>query len=138
MQGYDRPIISKALRAYFLENKDIVDFIKNHGDIYDFCVAKKIDKKFRNELHYIGSNGELTITQLQPSVRYYVSVRGGALWKYDPHEDKYINYCSGKAVKVFNNYRPQSMDEYEIDYNYYISETMKIINLIEDKQLKLF
>jgi len=140
MQGYDKPVVSMALRKYFLENKNIVDFIKNHDDIYDFCTAKKTDKKFQNEYHYIDTDtGELVVEQLQKSVRFYVSTRGGALYKYNPENDTYINYCAGKTVKVFNDYVGHpSMKDYGINYGFYIAETMKIINLIEDKQLKLF
>jgi len=138
MQGYDRPIISKALRAYFLEGKNIVDFIKNHDDIYDFCTAKKTDKKFTNEYHYIDGDGELVVETLQKSVRFYVSRRGGSLYKYDSENDTYISYCAGNAVKIFNDYEALAVEEYEIDYGFYITETDKIINLIEDKQLKLF
>lgn len=138
MQGYDKPIVSMALREFFLNNKDIVNFIKDHSDIYDFCIAKKTDKKFQNEYHWIDNSGELVITKLQKSIRYYVSTRGGSLYKYNPEEDTYINYCAGKSVKLFNNYVKLPIQDYEIDYGFYISETQKIINLIKNPQLKLF
>jgi len=138
MQGYDKPIVSIALRKYFLEGINIVDFIKNHKDIYDFCIAKKIDKKFENQYHHVNGNREPKIDILQKSVRYYVSTRGGSLYKYSKEDDTFISYCSNKPVKIFNDYIELPMEEYEIDYKYYISETMKIIDLIEDKQLKLF
>ena len=138
MQGFDKPIVSMALRKYFLEGKDIIDFIKNHDDIYDFCIAKKIDKKFENQYHTLNENREPVIEKLQKSVRYYVSTRGGSLYKYSKEDDTFISYCSNKPVKIFNDYIDLPMEKYEIDYTYYIKETMKIINNIEDLQLKLF
>lgn len=138
MQGFDKPIISIALRKYFLEGKSIVDTIQQHNDIYDFCVAKKTDKKFSNEYHTINKEGELDVKKLQKSIRFYIATQGGALYKYSEEDDKYIAYCSKKNVRIFNDYVELPMEEYKIDYNYYISETQKIINLIEDRQLKLF
>jgi hypothetical protein len=137
MQGYDKPIISLALRKHFLKGENIVEFIKNHKDIHDFCIAKKIDKKFQNQYHTI-RKGELIIEELQQSIRYYVSTRGGSLYKYNEEEDTFINYCADKTVKIFNDYIELPMEEYEIDYKYYIGETMKIINSIKNSQLKLF
>ena len=137
MQGYDKPIVSIALRKYFLEGKNIVNFIKDHKDIYDFCIAKKTDKKFKNEYHTIKGD-DIHIEQIQKSVRYYVSTRGGILYKYNEENDNYISYCANKYVKIFNDYEEKLFEEYEIDYNYYIGETQKIIDLIEDRQLKLF
>lgn len=42
----DALVIPKALQAYFLQGVDVETFIRNHNNIYDFCIAQKCDKKF--------------------------------------------------------------------------------------------
>ena len=45
----------------------------------------------------------------------------------------------GQPVTLFNNYINKSWEDYNIDYNYYISATQKIIDEIANfNQLKLF
>jgi hypothetical protein len=136
-KGFDKPIISIALYDYFIHNIPIKNTILNHKDIYDFCTSKKIDSKFTNEYHYI-ENREPKIDKLQKIVRFYVSLNGGILYKKD-EEGKIINYCVGKYVTLFNNYiHFDNFNKYNINYNYYISETQKIIDQIINPQLTLF
>lgn len=134
-RGFDKPIIAIALNEYFINNIPIEDTIRNHKDIYDFCIAKKTDSKFTNEYHTI-ENGEGKIEKLQQSVRYFISTVGGSLFKRDPEENKLISYCVGKRVTLFNNYFDS--EDYKIDYAFYINETQKIIDEIIKPQLKLF
>jgi len=134
-RGFDKPIVAIALNAFFINGTPIADTIRNHKDIYDFCTAKKTDKKFKNEYHIL-KDGEANITPMQQSVRYFVSTNGGTLYKRDPEEHKLIAYCVGKRVTLFNDYYKSK--DYNIDYTYYIHETQKIIDEIIKPQLKLF
>lgn len=138
MKGWDKPIITIALLNYFLKGIDPKETILNHKDIYDFCIAQKIDDKFSNEFHYL-KNGEAHVDKLQKTIRYYISKTGGYLYKHDEKEDTYINYCVGKKITIFNEYiHHENILDYNIDYNYYISEIEKILILIQNPQLKLF
>lgn len=134
-KGFDKPIVSIALYEYFVNDTPITDTIYNHTDIYDFCISKKIDDKFTNEFHYI-KDGKHVIDTLQRSVRYYVSTSGGSLLKVDKETGAQHNYEAGKQVTIFNDYF--KMDDYNIDYAYYINQTQKVINEIINPQLKLF
>jgi hypothetical protein len=134
-RGFDRPIIAIALNEYFKNNTPIQKTILDHTDIYDFCTSKKTDKKFSNEFHYV-KDGNACIDSLTRSVRYYISTDGGGLYKKENETKKMINYCVGKRVTIFNNYFKS--DDYKIDYNYYISETQKLIDEIIKPQLTLF
>ena len=135
-KGFDKPIISLALFNYFIHDISIGKTITNHTDIYDFCVAKKIDNKFKNEFVTL-KNGTKKVDELQKSVRFYVSTDGGKLYKRDD-ENKVIDYCVNKRVTIFNDFTKKKMSNYNIDYNYYIGEAYKIIHQIKDFQLKLF
>ena len=160
-QGIDRPIISKALYNYFVHNVPIEQTIRDSNNIYDFCVAKKVDKKFTNEFHTLVDNLH-HIDVLQRSVRYYVSTNGGALYKVDrehkegkwknymcgfgeenPNAGKispqYINYCVNRKVTILNNNKDfKDIKDRNIDYGYYISETQKVVDQIINPQLTLF
>ena len=134
-KGWDKPVVSIALYNYFVNEIPIEETIHNHKDIYDFCVAKKIDKKFTNEYHYI-KDGKQQIDILQKSVRYYVSKNGGTLLKTNRAEHDIEQYEANKIVTIFNDY--YSSEDYNIDYGYYINATYKIINEIINQQLSLW
>jgi len=134
-RGFNKPIISIALNEYFINDTPIEETIKNHKDIYNFCTSQKTDKSFRNEYHFV-ENREAKINNLQQSVRYYVSKDGGSLYKRHKEDGRLINYCVGKNVTLFNDYFDS--ENYNIDYNYYINQTQKIIDEIINPQLTLF
>lgn len=134
-RGFDKPIVSIAVKNYFLKDIPIKDTIYNHKDIYDFCIAQRTDNKFTNEIYYM-ENNEKVIKKLQKSNRWYVSTNGGSFYKVDYKEDKKINYCVNRKITIFNDYIQKT--NYNIDYSYYISEAQKVINLIQDPQLTLF
>ena len=134
-RGFDKPIVALALNEYFKHDTPIDETIKNHKDIYDFCTSQKTDKKFHNEFHSI-IDGKGKVEKIQQSVRYYVSITGGALLKCEPATTRKINYCVGRNVTLFNDYF--EVKDYDIDYGYYIHEAQKIVDVIDNPQLKLF
>lgn len=136
-QGVDKPILSKALYNYFTVGKPVADTITETKDILDFAVAKRTDDKFVNEYHTIVDRTKVVIP-LQKTIRFYMSTRGGALYKKDQKTGKLISYCTDSIVNILNENTKNSIDTYNVNYQYYIKECNKIINLIECKQLTLF
>lgn len=139
-RGWDKPVVSKALFEYFVNGTPIEKTIRESTDIYDFCIAKKIDDKFTNEFHRL-IIGEYRKDKLQKSVRYYVSkhIFSGKLYKVDYTTGGVEDYEVGRTVIIFNNYvKYDNMKDYFIDYGYYINCTQKIINEIINPQLTLF
>lgn len=135
-KGFDKPIVSIALREFFVNGVPVEKTIREHTDIYDFCVAKKIDNKFTNEYHYL-KNGKYYKDILQKSVRYYVSTNGGTLLKTEGQNME--QYEVNKKVTIFNDYfHKDKMEDYNIDYGYYINSAQKIVNEIINPQLTLF
>jgi hypothetical protein len=114
-----------------------VDTIMESNNILDFCVAKRTDDKFVNEFHYI-KDREKQITTLQKTLRFYMSTNGGMLYKKDPKDGKLISYCISSPVTILNDVIEMGIKDYHINYNHYIKECNKIINLIKCKQLTLF
>lgn len=123
----DALVIPKALEAYFKDGKDPEEFIRDHTEIYDFCLSQKVDKKYS-----VWHNG----TKQQQLNRYYIVKRGAYLYK-SIDGVKMDNILKGYSVELFNNYEEKKMSEYNINYAYYITETKKLINELEPKQLSL-
>jgi len=133
--SYDMPIVALALYEYFVNNTPIDKTIRGHKDIYDFCKAQKIGKQFKAEYHTLSKDKtKMDITKCQKTNRYYVSTTQGKFYKNkdgDLHD-----LCAGYNVEIFNDYIQK--EDYNVNYNYYITATQKIIDVMEPIQLKLF
>lgn len=136
-KGFDKPIVALAAYNFLVYNKPIKDTILNHTDIYDFCVAKKIDNKFTNIFETI-ENGKYIKEELQKAVRYYISTDGGILVKYDPTTNGVERYEANSKVTIYNDHIEKDIKEYNIHYGYYINEAQKMIDEIISPQLTLF
>ena len=124
-KGYNAPVVAKAVVEYFINKKPVIETLYECNDVLDFCKTQNIGKKF-NAL-YIDSKGE---HQIQRNVRFYVSNRGGQLFKQDV--DKHLNnLCAGQRVTILNTLDDKSIALRDINYKYYYDEVMKIISPIE-------
>ena len=136
-QGIDKPIISKALYRYFIDDTYPNVTIRESTKILEFCIAKRTDDKFINEYHHVVDHDKVIDTQ-QKTIRFYMTMNGGYLYKKDEKTNKLITYCNDSPVQILNSDTTKDIGDYNINYNYYIKECNKIINLIETKQLTLF
>ena len=157
-------IIRIAVSDYFINNIPIEETIRNHTDILDFCKRLKASSGWKVEYHYVE---EFTkkIQYLSKNVRYFVSKGNGSLYKrklstiqekkeddindliqqgmlfnYDDEvrtKEQFIGVEAGQSVTIFNKRYNVPIEEYRIDYQYYIREANKLIQDIENKQLKL-
>lgn len=137
-------VVPLALQEYFEKNIPIEDTINNHNNIYDFCGREKTNKDCYAETRYIKQTEELpelVKEKQQKTTRYYISVNGNRFLRVytsgkQEGGEEAIN--KGYKVTIFNNYIEKPFKEYSIDYSFYISESYKIINVVESKQLTLF
>lgn len=134
-KNWSMRIVPIALEKYYINNIPIEQTIKNHRDIYDFCIAEKFPKPWYGEFNYL-ENSEKKQHIFKKNIRYYISTNGSYLWKVNKDDKRRIQLNVGFAITPFNKY--QQKDNYNINYNFYISETNKIINSINDGQLKLY
>lgn len=129
-------IIPYALEQYFSKGIQVEETICSHKDIYDYCGRQKFNKFSYGEIHYL-KDGEKVVEKQQKNVRYYISNPGVVFMKqYTKGTDEMIN--KGWNVTIFNNYIKKPIEEYNIDYSFYIQECNKIIEQISSKQLQLF
>lgn len=127
-----------ALSEYFIEGIPIEDTIRSHTNILDFCLRFKATHGWRSELRTVNSDATLTVDRCQKTNRYFVSNKGGTYLKvHDDGREEQIE--AGWYTKILNNYDSDiPLENYNINYEYYINETKKVINVIENKQLILF
>lgn len=131
-------IVAIALSNYFFKDISIEETIYNHTNIYDFCGRQKFKSSSHGETHLMDYDefGQAfdKIEIQQKNTRYYISKPGWNFIKvYTKGTTEQIN--KGFEVTIFNKYEKKDMKDYNINYNFYIQECMKEINLISDNQL---
>lgn len=133
-KGYDKPIVAKALIAYFKDGTPVMQFLKNHNDIYDFCMSQKLGEAYDPMFHEMFER-QAVVTPLQKNIRYYACKDGGRLMKLKGN--KQISVLKEQVV-LFNKFvKLDTIEEYDIDYNYYHKEIMKLVNDIEHTSTKM-
>jgi len=137
-------IVPLALEAYFMDGKDPIEFIRNHKNIYDFCIAKKAS----GEMHYEEQwteEGKVKTKVHKKLIVFYVSTEGTILYKRGwNNEGKPMNNhvnaptALGQPLITYFN-RFFEAEDYKIDYNHYILEVLERIDAIEKtKKAKAF
>lgn len=132
-------IVPIALEKYFVDEIPVADTIKNHRDIFDFCLMTRCNKQFDSYYHAI-ENRQIVKRKLSKTIRYFASKTGGFLFKKEVNTGKLTGVLIGQTVTLFNKKYDVPFEEYNIDYSYYIKECNKIIDAIipPTEQLSLF
>ncbi len=124
-------VIPKALKAYYIDSTAVEDFIRNHGEIYDFCCSKKVDKSY----DVIWTTPEGKTLKQQRLNRFYASTKGGYILKHRDDSSSHILKASG--VMIYNNKTEDFPDD--VNYLFYINQVNTIIRELENNgQLLLF
>lgn len=139
-------VIPLALQEYFINNKSIEETIKNHENIFDFCLGVK--SIGANKL--VAFNKELQIEEdLQKINRYYISNKGVHILKRLPKLEnkkalmqidifgnvddgtREAEIEAGWLSTVYNKHnKNKSINDYDINYKYYIQKCQRIIDNI--------
>ena len=128
-------IIPIALKEYFINGIPVSTTIKNHKNIFDFCIRLKINKYSRAV--FTNLNGDyFNRINLGRTTRYFCSNSGGSISVFYNNSETPNRINKDYSFTLFNKY--YDSDDYDINYQYYISEANKIKNAIEDMQLNLF
>jgi len=143
-------IVPLALKEYFVNCTNYIDFIRKHKNIFDFCIGVK-SKDFLDILLYYYEDGQIKSTQIKEKVvRYYVSKHLTTIKKiYNKDvqtekgtvkKGKILNLEKGYNLTYFNKF--EEKENYNINYEYYIERVRKIVNAVErsekHNQLTLF
>jgi len=133
-------IIPIALEKYFTLGIPVVDTIKNHRNIFDFCSAKKASRDYFYRSVDRSTGKE---TDLNKMIRYYCSTgKGEKLFKIKkPDSDKTgppQSVCESKSKLqvLFNRpFKLENWEDYGIDYQFYIDQAYTIIDKIEPEKI---
>lgn len=142
-------IVPLALQQYFINNIPIQDTIRNHKNIFDFCLgAKSIGSNRLIHLEPIKG----TEIKLQKINRYYVSTNGWHLLKRLPAIKKFAKQLdifgvenngereseieAGWLTTIYNRHvEGKSIESYNINYKYYEEQCNKIIDKIQGNEI---
>ena len=128
-------IVPMALKDFFLYNIPIDYTIRNNNDIFNYCIRLKTNSTSKAVFNYL-ENGEIKEIPLARTTRYYASTTGGSI-KVLYNDSKSFNQINKQYLfSLFNKY--YESDNYNINYNFYITEANKIYNNIINDQLSLF
>jgi hypothetical protein len=122
-------IVPIALERYFVSGIPVDETIRNHTNLYDFCLRQKATRSF----HYEGTNrstGKKTV--YDKLIRYYVSNEGDKIFKIKNEE------CQTRAAKVSQveagewvckvcNFLPKGSKVDNVNYDYYIEKANRIV-----------
>lgn len=129
-KGYDMPIVAKAVYEYFANNVPVMETLRNHKDILDFCKTQNIGRKF-NICYDKVVDGKIVTVYAQKHCRFYASSKGVVIQKEDTTTGKKSVLCGGLPVILLNNLDDKPIEERDINYGYYYSECLKFINPIK-------
>jgi hypothetical protein len=125
-------IVPIALEKYFVDDIPVEETIRNHSNIYDFCLRQKATKDF----HYEGIDKSKGKTVYNKLVRYYVSVNGEKLFKVK-NPDCTTNAApisqveAGEWLVTVCNYLPPNSKLDNVNYKYYIEKANNMLYKIK-------
>lgn len=136
-KSFSQGIVALAVSDYFLKDVPVEATIRANKDIYLFCKTVNLTHGWKCETFEVDEQeNELNITSQQKTNRYFMSKSGVRFRK--TKEERKIEVEAGKKVIIFNRYYEAPMEEYDIDFDYYVDECYKIINKINgvEEQMK--
>lgn len=134
-KSFSQGVVSIALSDFYLNNTPIEETISNCKDVFEFTKMANSTSQWWTETE--DENGE--ITKQQKNNRYIVTNKGVKFRKCTYKPDKETGepkltsteYEADKLVTILNNYKGETVDELDVDYQYYIDECYKIVHLID-------
>lgn len=131
-------IIPKALEAYYVSGTSIEETVKSSTNIYDFCGRYKAYKGWSAVFNY-SEKGKVIQENHGKMLRYFpVSKGGGTALKVNVDGRVHNLLANQKTMKFNRYYELENFQDYNINYEFFVTECQKIIDTVEPKQLKLF
>ena len=124
------PIVAIAVFNYFVNDIPVMDTLRNHKDILDFCKTQNVGRQF-NVVYEQVNNGKVEVKTSQRHVRFYVSTKGIILQKEHNLTHARSRLASGLPVQILNSLDDKDIELRNIDYKYYYEECYKIIDPIK-------
>ncbi len=129
-KGYDMPVVAIAVYNYFRYNKPVMESLREHTDILDFCKTQNVGRQF-DVVYDVFDNNKLKTVYSQRHVRFYVSTKGVVIQKQHIITNKRNKLAGGLPVQILNTLDDKPIEERAINYKYYYDEAYKIIDPIK-------
>lgn len=134
LKGYKYPIVKKALIEHLTKGVSVEKFIREHNNIYDFCMSTKMGVSTKTGMRFEAVHNGVV---LQRTNRYYASTGQDAGYLYKVSGAKQEHVLKNSAVVIFNEYEERSMKDYAINYSFYITEALDVVEKLHPSQFEL-
>lgn len=128
-KGYDMPVVAIAVFNFFVHNIPVMETLRNHKDILDFCKTQNVGRQFE-VVYDVYDKGKITHIHSQRHVRFYVSTKGIVIQKENKTTGAKSKLAGGNSVCILNSLDDKPIEERNINYSYYYNECYKIIDPI--------
>ena len=128
-KGYDMPVVAIAVFNFFVHNVPVMETLRNHKDILDFCKTQNVGRQFE-VVYDVYDKGKITHIHSQRHVRFYVSTKGIVIQKENKTTGAKSKLAGGNSVCILNSLDDKPIEERNINYSYYYNECYKIIDPI--------
>lgn len=130
-----RRIVPIALNRYYIEGVPVEETIRNHRNIYDYCIGAKAS----DDYYYEGVNRKTGKTNTyRKLIRYYVSTNGEKLYKVKHADSEKKGRPRTQLEAGYDNqtlfnraWKEDNWENYHIDYQYYIDCCKQILHQID-------
>lgn len=139
-------VIPIVVKEYFINGVPVMDTLRNHEDIMDFMIMKRVRKQSAFKIKSVGKNMKLKETAL-PTTNRYLIVSGGEggylSKKFDSGKVSRVNagnkafICNNMTDVVWNHESEDHLRQ-RINYRFYYQEAMKLITPIITQQTNIF
>ena len=132
-------VVPKAIYQYFIHGVLPEEYLKQNKNILDYCIGTKAKGEWKLEIRSV-KDREVVKDPLQKTIRYYVSKKGGKLFKTHP-DGREQQLVAGKYLQtMYNVLEEKEWPAYDIDIQYYKKLIEKEIDSIIQnvRQLNLF
>ncbi|AXF52210.1 MAG: hypothetical protein [crAssphage sp. isolate ctcc615] len=128
-KGYDMPVVAIAVFNFFVHNVPVMETLRKHKDILDFCKTQNVGRQFE-VVYDVVENGKIKHIHSQRHVRFYVSTKGVVIQKEHKTTNAKSKLAGGNSVVILNSLDDKPIEERNINYGYYYKECYKIIDPI--------
>lgn len=135
-------IINQALSNYFIKGTSVRETVMNGKSIYDYLGTIKVQGTKSGTwtlYHSFIKKGVYYKEKLQKINRYYITNNESSIIikENDDNPEKWSYIEAGYNTFPLNKVISEDISDYDINYNWYISKTNKIINQIEQKRYEI-
>lgn len=134
-------VVAIAVYNYYINNVSIEQTIKNHTNIFDFCIGIRAKADAVFEARGV-QDGKVVKEKLSKTIRYIISTNGVSLYKiYKDGSEETINVHPQRGrtwyQTILNKITDDNISNYNINFTFYIQEARKLIDSIESSQMTL-